>query len=91
MMKYHRQRTHLEVRDRNTAQQNVNPVLIHVKGVIQALTLQGVSHLWRDLSSILQPGELRRGRSRCAAVQPQGVAFVDSDILGTDLDLGLGA
>lgn len=84
MMKYHRHRTHLEVQDRATARQNVNTVVIHVNH-------SGVSHLWGDLSSVFQPGELGCGRSWCSAVQPQGFTFVDSGILGTDLDLGLRA
>lgn len=84
MMKYHRHRTHLEVQDRAKARQNVNTVVIHVSH-------SGVSHLWGDLSSVFQPGELGCGRSWCSAVQPQGFTFVDSGILGTDLDLGLRA
>lgn len=84
MMKYHRHRTHLEVQDRATARQNVNTVVIHVNH-------SGVSHLWGDSSSVFQPGELGCGRSWCSAVQPQGFTFMDSSILGTDLDLGLRA
>ena len=51
----------------------------------------GASHLCGDLSSVLQPGEFGRGRPGGAAVQPQGLALVDLDVLGADLDLGLGA
>lgn len=90
----------------DTVQVNVNAETLHFistlihRDNIQALIMDPdfilhsrhqMSHLWGELSSIFQPGELWGGRTCRSAVQPQGFPFTDVGTLRTDLDLGLSA